>query len=213
MKKVLAILTLYVVCSLRGAAQGETESFTVYKEFKPGLIHLASGKTLKNSMLNIFLKDASLLYKSGSNTMEANMDNIVGVDFDDRKYIKINKELAYLVDSVGANKLYCATLIDVEAYKTMLKNNVNMSYISISDQVQYSTIDLNPQEKQPYPVINHFYYLYNGQIIKVHEREIQRLLDKEQRRLFKTIIGEKDFSWVDEASLVRLLKAITTNAQ
>ena len=208
MKKIITIMLM--MCSgIMLWAQDETFNLTVYKEFKPGIIHMANGKDLANPLLNIFLKNASLLYKSGTLTKEANMDNVLGVDFKDRKYVNIENELAYIVDSVGANRLYCSTLIDIEAYKTLQKNNVNISNMSLGDQISYSTIELERQEDVQMPIINHFYYFYEGKIVKVHEREIWRLLPKEKRRLYKTIISEDRFSWVDAESLMRLLKAIS----
>lgn len=197
-------------------AQNETEQLTVFRDFRPGIIHLANGKELTNPLLNVFLKNSSLLYKRGSQTMEANMDNIVGVDFSDRKYVKVDNKLAYLVDTVGQNKLYCATLIDVDAYQQMLRNNRNITNIdvnnlgtSISGDLSYTTIDLASQNDILLPVISQFYILYNGEMIKAHEREIYRRLSKEQKRMFKTIIGESGFSWVNAESLMKLLKAIS----
>ena len=208
MKRIVVALLLSCLCTgMR--AQDITHNFTLYDEFKPGTIHLADGRKLKNPLLNIFLKNGALLYKSGKLTKEANMDNIVGVDFDDRKYVKIEDELAYIVDSVGENRLYCSTLIDVEAYKTLQKNNVNISNLSLGDQISYSTIELEKQDGIQMPIINHFYYLYNGKMIRVHEREIGRLLPKDKRRLYKTVISQDKFSWVKAESLMQLLKVIT----
>jgi hypothetical protein len=212
MKKV--ILTLLATCMMGVvSAQDETRDFTVYKNFKPGVIHMANGKDLKNPLLNIFMKRSTLLYMSGPFAKEANMDNVLGVDFDDRKYLKINGELAYFVDSVGSNRLYCATLIDIEAYKSLQKNNVNISNLSLGDQISYSTIDLEHRDSIQMPVIEHFYYLYEGQFIRVHEREISRMLPKEKRRLYKTVISQDDFSWVDKDSLLKLLRMISMKSE
>ena len=211
MKKYFAFfLSLMLLGANVCFAQDNTKDLTVYKEFKPAVIHMANGKTVKTSFGNIFLKNAALLYKQGSATMEANMDPIVSVEFGSKHYLKIDKMLAELVDTVGANKLYCATLIDLDAYKAMLRNNVNISNLSLGDQISYATIDLSPQDGVQLPLIRHFYYLYNGEIIKVHEREIsRRLKDKEKKRMYKTIISMSDFTWVDTASLMKLLKAIS----
>jgi hypothetical protein len=209
MKKIITIMLMMCSCIMLWA-QDETFNLTVYKEFKPGIIHMANGKDLVNPLLNIFMKQSTLLYMSGNYAKEANMDNVLGVDFDDRKYIKINGELAYLVDSIGANRLYCVTLIDIDAYKSLQKNNVNISNLSLGDQISYSTIDMENRDSIQMPVIERFYYLFDGKYIKVHEREISRLLPKEKRRLYKTIISQDGFSWIDKQSLLQLLKAIST---
>jgi hypothetical protein len=131
------------------------------------------------------------------------------VDFDDRKYINIDNQLAAALDTVGNNILYCISLIDVDAYNQMLRNNVNITNLSFSDHMSYSTIDLTAYEDQELPIIYIFYYLYNGKLVRVHEREISRLLDKEKKRRYKTILSLPEFNWTDRESLVNLLKAIT----
>ena len=208
MKKLFVLL--FLVCAGMMNAQEVTKEFTVYKNFKPGVIHMANGRDLKNPLLNIFMKNSSLLYVSGTYSMEANMDNVLGVDFDDRQYIKIEGKLAYFVDSVGANKLYCVTLIDMDAYKSLMKNNVNISNLSLGDQISYSTIDLEQRDSIQMPVIDIFYYLFEGKFVRVHERELSRILPKEKKRLYKTIISQDNFSWLDKKSLMQLLKFIST---
>lgn len=141
--------------------------------------------------------------------MEANMEPVVAVDIDTLHFLKIDNMLAQFVDSVGENKLYCITLIDIESYKTILRNNVNISNLSLGDQISYATIDLSSQEGVQLPLIRHFYYIYNGELIRVHEREISRRLKKENKRIYKTVISLDGFSWVDASSLMTLLKAIS----
>jgi hypothetical protein len=205
-------LTAFVMLLLGASvcfAQDETKNLTAFREFKPAVVHMANGTTVKTKFANIFLKNAALLFLRGENTMEANMEPIVSVDINDQRYVKIDDMLALEIDSVGENVLYCATTIDLVSYKTMLRNNVNISNISFGDNVSYSTVDLTPEEGMPLPLIPHFYYYYNGEMVKVHEREISRRLSKEKKRAYKTIISLPDFSWVDAESLVTLLKAIS----
>ena len=98
-KSTLFIIMMLVAQSL--SAQIRTEKLTVYKQFKPSTIMLKDGRELKQPLTNIFLKNSSLLYMNGTNSMEANMDNIISVKFDDRQYIKIDTMLYYLVDTIG----------------------------------------------------------------------------------------------------------------
>lgn len=210
MKKLLtALLTCLFVAEGVAFAQDNTWNLTLFQEYKPAVVHMTDGRNVKARLSNIFLKNASLLFKRGDATMEANMEPIVSVDFDTLHYVKIDNMLALEVDSVGANKLYCAILIDLVSYKTMLRNNVNISSLSLGDQISYSTIDLTPQEGVQLPLVRHYFYLYNGEIFRVHEREITRRLPKEKKRMFKTVIGLSDFSWNEDNSLMKLLKAIS----
>ena len=212
MKRLIMICGAVIALLTSAQAQGVTEELTFYPNFKPAVIHMASGKDINNPLTNIFLKNASLLFMKGSLAMEANMDPIIGVDFDDHQFIKIDNMLACVLDSVGKNRLYCATVIDVEAYNQMLRNNVNITSFSLTDQMSYTTIDLNNGDNA-LPIINHFYYMYNGEIIKVHERELSRILPKSKRRIYKTIISMDGFQWVDRKSLVTLLEAISKEGE
>ncbi len=212
MKKIIFSFAMMLL-AFNANAQGVVEKLTVYNEFRPAVVHLSSGRDIKNQFTNIFLKNASLLFKQGVNTMEANMETIAGVDFDDHKYVKIEKMLACQLDTVGQNALYCATVIDIPAYEQMLRNNVNLTNFSLfdastSDQMSYTSIDL--QDDVQMPLVNHYFFRLNGKFVKAHDRELSRMLSKEQKRRMKTIMATDSFSWVDRDSLVRLLKAISS---
>ena len=212
-KKIL--LTLFVMAALVCSAQKRTTQATVYKQFKPSVISLTNGHTTKQSLTNVFLKNSSLIYLKGEYTMEANMDNILTVEFDDRKYININNQLAYMVDSVGENILYRIDLLDLVAYNQQIRNNINISNMDFENGgISTTTMDLNGEEDYKFPVIANYYFFYNGQYVKVHEREVSRVLpkDKDLRRKYRTIIGMDDFSWTKDESLIQLLKAITVKA-
>lgn len=209
MKKGFFILVMCML-SIGSMAQKKTLSVTRYKEFRPSVITFTDGHQSKQSLTNIFLKNSSLLFLRGEYTMEANMDNILSVDFTgDRLFVAINKQLAYPVDTVKANILYCIELFDQDTYEQNLRNNVNISNISLGDQISTSTIDMNNEDDHKLPVFRHYWMLLNGEFVKVHERDLSRKLSKEKRTMMKRIIALPDFSWQDEESLKKLLRAIT----
>lgn len=209
MKKLLTLLIVTLGIAGSALAQKRTTMPTFYREYRPAVITFTDGHKSKNAFTNVFLKNASLLFLKGSQSMEANMDNIAAVDFDDRSFVAIDKKLAYLVDSVGSNALYCIELFDKDTYERNLKNNVNISSLDIGDQISMSMVDLNGEEDYKLPVFRHYYYLYNGKFVKVHERDIARSLSKEKRTMMKRIMALPDFSWVEVSSLMQLLKAIS----
>ena len=216
MIKKTILLTAFAILGLTATAQVKTTRATLYNQFKPSVITLKNGKTIKQSLTNVFLKNSSLVYLQGEYTMEANMETIAAVEFEGRKYVNINNQLAYLADSVGPNKLYKIDLFDMDAYNQQIRNNINISNLGFeNDGLSTTTIDLNNEEDYKLPIYSHYYYYYNGETIKVHEREISHHLpkDKELRRKYRTIIGLESFSWTDEASLMQLLKAISGNHQ
>ena len=203
--------TLFIIMMLVSqslSAQIRTEKLTVYKQFKPSTIILKDGRKLKQPLTNIFLKNSSLLYLSGSNSMEANMDNIVSVTFDDRQYVKIDSMLYYLVDTIGNDALYRATVIDLPAYNQQLKNNKILTNIEFGDQVQTSYVDISNEDDYKLPLIDLFYFRYKDKFVRTHERNLGRILPKDKQRMLKTFVNLPDFSWTDEKSLLKLLKAL-----
>ena len=183
----MALLTL---CAT--AQEKRTTQATLYPQFKPSTIRLKDGRILKQPLTNVFLKNSSLVYLKGSYTMEANMDNIDAVVFDDRTFIAINKQLAYQVgESVGSNILYRIDIFDMKAYEAQLRNNVNISNLDLGDIIGVSTIDMNNEEDYKFPVFRHFYFLFNGEFVKVHERDLSKKLTKEGR----TRAEQQMFQW------------------
>ena len=202
----LFIITCMVVLS--AFAQQKTGGATVYKQFKPATIQLTNGQVITQPLANIFLKNSSLLYMKGENAMEANLNNILSVTFDDRKYVKIDSLLVYLVDSVGKDALYKATVIDLVSYKTNLLNNRNITSLDLGEQISYANVDISNEDDYLFPLIDIYYYRYHGQYVKVHERNLSRIIPKDKKRMMKTLIGQDSFSWTDEKSLLELLKWI-----
>ena len=207
MKKTALLLFMTCLASTL-MAQERTTNLTVYKNFKPSIILLKDGRVLKQPLTNIFLKNSSLLYLHGTTSMQANMDNIVSVKFDDRLYNKIDTVLAYEVDSVGDKKLYKATIIDQIAYRQQLRNNQVITNLQMGDQLSTTTMNLNGDEDYKFPLIDLFFYRINGKIVKVHERDLSRVLSKEQKRMMRTFLTMPDFSWTDEKSLMELLRKL-----
>lgn len=214
MKKQLLSLLL-LMTGLTTSAQEKTTMATLYKEFKPSVIYLTDGRKLKQSLTNVFLKNSSLVYLHGTYTMEAKMSNIRRVEFEDQTFEVVDEQLATIVDSIGDDCIYRVDYLDMEAYEGQLKNNVQISSMSLGEQISTSTINMNNEDDYKFPLVHKYYMRYGGEVFHVHEREIWRRLpkDKDVRRMFKTIIGEQGFSWTDDTSVVRLLKAIRQTKQ
>ena len=112
------------------------------------------------------------------------------------------------------NIIYRIDIFDLEAYNQQIRNNVNITAIPsfTGDMISTSSTDLNNEGDYKLPLFPHFYFLYNGELIKAHEREISRRLpkkDKEVNRKYRTVIEMKGFSWTNNESLSQLLRAIT----
>lgn len=213
MKKLVLSATVLLMAAFKVAAQEVTPQLTAFPEFRPATVYMADGKKIDIPMANIFLKNSSLLYLSGELTKEANTKNLLRVDFKDRSYIRIDSVLAYQVDSVGSNALFCAKVLDIKAYKQTLMNNANITNLDLNDlltmnMIQYSTIDIQDAKDIHFPVIPLYYYRLGDKFVLVHERHLKRALDKEGRRRMESVMNLPDFSWTDEKFLLKILEVI-----
>ena len=208
MKRNILIVLLAIAGIVSSHAQQVTPALTVYKEFRPAKVMLADGKILNLSLANIFLKNSSLLYKSGLETKEANMNTVLRVDFKDRSYLRIDTLLAYQVDTVGHDVLYCAQMIDMDSYRQQIANNREITSLDLNDMIGYTTVDLQDEQDIHFPIKNVFVFRINGKFVIAHERSMKRLLTKEKRRILASAIAVPGFSWNDEKSLMNLLKMI-----
>ena len=191
------------------AQDDNTSRVTAFNDFRPAQVSLTDGRTLKVPKANIFLKHSTLIYKSGNSVKEANMRTVKAVDFDDRHYVKIDTVLAFLIDTVEANAVYQQQVIDREAYEASFRNDRMITGIQFGEQINLITLDPQRDSTAVYPVINTFYYKYNGKMVKVHDRELWRMLPKEKRRIMQSMMAEEGFSWTRRESVVRMLQALT----
>ena len=212
MKK-LVLSAMLLMAAFKVAAQEVTPQLTAFPEFRPATVYMVDGKKMDIPMANIFLKNSSLLYLSGELTKEANTKNLLRVDFKDRSYIRIDSVLAYQVDSVGSNALFCAKVLDIKAYKQTLMNNSNITNLNLNDlltmnMIQYSTIDIQDTKDIHFPVIPLYYYRLGDKFVLVHERNLKRAFDKEDRRRMESVMNLPGFSWTDEKFLLKILEVI-----
>lgn len=213
MKKLVLLSTMLMLVAFKGTAQEVTPQLTAFPEFRPATVYMADGKKLDIPMANIFLKNSSLLYISGELTKEVDTKNLMRVDFKDRSYFRIDSVLAYEVDTVGANALFCAKVLDLKAYRQLIANNSNITNLNINDLanmniLQYTTIDINDVSDIHFPVIPLYYFRVNNQFVLVHERNLKRFFDKENRRRMESVMNLPDFSWTDEKFLLKILEII-----
>ena len=179
-----------------------------FDEFHPAVITMNDGKKVSVSQANIFLKGDVLLYKKGKSVLEAKMDNISNVDIADSHFMRVDTMLAEVIDTIGQDLLLCSTLIDIDAFKTMLENSREITSLEIRSMVSFSSIDLIADEDRLYPLAKYYFVFTNGKPLSANERSLSAIVPKDKRRIFKTIISLPDFSWGDPQSLKRILKAV-----
>ena len=211
MKRILlSLLVVFWAVILYAQPQNSSQRITIYSKFKPAVITLINGQVITVPQANIFLKESRLIYRNiNQQIMEAKLSNIKTVDFDDRHYERIDTMLAWRVDTVGKNALYCVTKIDMVSLHNNIINSRDMTNIDLSNELlNITTLDID-RDNMEYPLVNMFFYRYNGKIIPVHEREITRRITKKKLYDYKVVTSLATFSWTDIKSLLSLLKTIS----
>ncbi|MBM6991986.1 MAG: hypothetical protein I3J02_01770 [Prevotella sp.] len=211
MKKIIVLILLaFIARGLQAQTTNSTHRILVYPQFKPASITLMNGKVVTVPLANIFLKRSSLIYHSlGGKNMEARLSNIKSVDFDDRHYERIDTMLAWRVDTVGRNALYCVSKIDIASLRNAMLNSRSMTNLELSSSMLNTTTLDVPLDDIEYPIINVYFYVYNGKTFPVHEREITRRIPKSKLYDYKIVTSLPTFSWTDPQSLIDLLRRIS----
>lgn len=187
----------------------QNNSLMGYNSFKPAIVTFKSGKTLKVQQANIFLKNSTLLYKHGTQIMQAKMDDIQYVDFDDRHYEHVDTVLAYRIDSVGDNLLLCAPLLDLEAFQRQMANNREITHLNLGEVASIVTTELKTEEDNGYPIFNRYLFYVKGKVIKAQDRPCLQVIPKNRRREYKTLLGSENFNWNNPDCLRKVLNLIS----
>lgn len=205
-------LMLLAVASVAAKAQ-KTDTILhramAYEKFIPARITMTNGKTIKVGQANVFLKNSTLLYKSGSKTMQASMPTVKYVDFADRRYERLDTLLAYEVDTIGKNRLMCAPMIDLEALRRTMSNNTVIDHLDLSYMVSVNSFELEQTDDMDIPIFNQYFFVINGKVVKAGDRYTSRVVPKDKRRLYRDLVEREQFDWESPQSLIAILYLLT----
>lgn len=215
MKKIAVTLLFALAMATISMAQvpyGRTDCVTIFPDYRPAKILMASGNVLKVKEANVFLKNSSLMYKDRfGKDMEANMSLVKSVSFADREFMVFNGQLAELIHTCGNNRLIRVLTIDQDALKGEILNQSNITSVSglISGDVLGITRDVVHEDQMRFPVIAQYYYVIDGKEMKCHEREVSHKISKSKRETYKIATARGAFNWANEDDLKSLLDELS----
>lgn len=211
MKKIICMICLIAMSVMSAMAQidgGRSKSVTMFPNYVPATITLTSGGLNHQKQANIFLKNGSLIYMKGSTVMEANMDVIKSVKFGDRNFIKMNKELVEVIDSIGPNLLVLSRIINQEDLKHEMLNSSTITNINIGDQLGVTRLDANA-DQLVYPVDETYYFIIGKKHIAARDREARVAAGRKRVDAFDSIVRSYGFSWKDKEYLMKILEVLS----
>ena len=185
---------------------------TLYPAFSPATIYLADGRVVKERNANIFLKNATLVYKSGGVVKKVKPSLISKVQFADATYYRVDTLLASVVDSVQGAALYRASVIDIEAYNELVTASTSVTDVILAEYVSVGTVERTAAEDKDYPLIDYYFMDFQDRQVQMEDRKLYRIVPKNKRRLYKNAISAPGFSWTSPESLCKLMELILSSS-
>lgn len=206
-KTILFLFALLWVSGVTMAQQAQVERRSkipfAYKDFKDGNIEFAFGKD-KIYKANIFLKDASLLYKNDTTVMKANLFGVISVDFGDALYRKTGDRMGKVIEQKGEVFLTVVTTIDTDRMREDARSGRNSTFLDLPEFNLF--IDTNADywaegEGSSWPLKDEYFFVVKGEAIPAAEKIVKKSISADKRNDFKELMKNRKWSWKDANSL------------
>ena len=206
-KTILFLSALLWVSGVTMAQQAQVERRSkipfAYKDFKDGNIEFAFGKD-KIYKANIFLKDASLLYKNDTTVMKANLFGVISVDFGDALYRKTGDRMGKVIEQKGEVFLTVVTTIDTDRMREDARSGRNSTFLDLPEFNLF--IDTNADywaegEGSSWPLKDEYFFVVKGEAIPAAEKIVKKSIRADKRNDFKELMKNRKWSWKDANSL------------
>ena len=206
-KTILFLFALLWVSGATMAQQAQVERRSkipfAYKDFKDGNIEFAFGKD-KIYKANIFLKDASLLYKNDTTVMKANLFGVISVDFGDALYRKTGDRMGKVIKQKGEVFLTVVTTIDTDRMREDARSGRNSTFLDLPEFNLF--IDTNADywaegEGSSWPLKDEYFFVVKGEAIPAAEKIVKKSIRADKRNDFKELMKNRKWSWKDANSL------------
>lgn len=206
-KTILFLSALLWVSGATMAQQAQVERHSkipfAYKDFKDGNIEFAFGKD-KIYKANIFLKDASLLYKNDTTVMKANLFGVISVDFGDALYRKTGDRMGKVIEQKGEVFLTVVTTIDTDRMREDARSGRNSTFLDLPEFNLF--IDTNADywaegEGSSWPLKDEYFFVVKGEAIPAAEKIVKKSIRADKRNDFKELMKNRKWSWKDANSL------------
>ena len=200
-KTILFLFALLWVSGATMAQQAQVERRSkipfAYKGFKDGNIEFAFGKD-KIYKANIFMKDASLLYKNDTTVMKANLFGVISVDFGDALYRKTGDRMGKVIEQKGEVFLTVVTTIDTDRMREDARSGRNSTFLDLPEFNLF--IDTNADywaegEGSSWPLKDEYFFVVKGEAIPAAEKIVKKSIRADKRNDFKELMKNRKWSW------------------
>lgn len=212
MKRHLLLLVLFLLAATASLHAQQNQqirrSRTVFEfpEFRKAKIRQSFGRFVE-AEANIYLKDASLVYKQDGKIMHAYTKGIYGVVFDDSlEYVKVDSAMCRVIAKQGYNSLLCKTTVNLTRYKEEESGGTGLDFFEMSDFNVFMNLNEDKRDDDlGIPLQEKYYFSVRGRIVNANESEFKKSMDPGQLDAFKVLMKNRMWSWRDPESLKMLL--------
>lgn len=207
----LALLTMLPASAQQARTDKRSDSQLVFSEFKDAKVRQSFGRVTR-AKCNIMYKNSALCFLDNEGKIrQAMVQNIFGVDFDSCRYQKVDTlAMGLVVAEQDGMMLLRVTTIDMDRYRELTQGGTDMPFLDI-DMGGYASnqfIDLSgaeQQNNQGYPLKDKWFFrLKDGKCIPATEKNVKKHVKADLKSAFKTLMGDRWWSWKDEESLKKL---------
>ncbi len=209
MKKIIILLLALLATGQTFAQQQKEDKRSqtqfAFPTFQDAKVLQPFGRFVK-AKANILLLKSTLCYMEGDKVKEAYVKNILGVEFDSVKYVKVDSVMGRVIATKGYNQLVCVTTIDRKQYEAETQGGENLPYFFMENSGLF--LDLDPERQQipkGLPLKDKFYFICKGKPVPANESKIKRIVRPDMKRAFKSLMEDRWWSWKDAESLKQLL--------
>ncbi len=201
----LLLLTVLPLSAQQQTADVRTHSIFAFPEFSDAKVLQPFGRYTK-AKANILLKNSTLCFVKDDKVMEAYVQNVLGVEFDSIRYMKVDDRcMGRVVASKGYNYLLEVTTIDAKKLQAETTGGDNLPFLDIPDAGAFFEIDGQAFEfDKGYPLTHRYYFSIMGKIIKANESAFKPYVRPEMKKAFKNLMADHFWSWNDIPSLTQL---------
>ena len=210
MKKLCLSCLIALLCAFTMQAQQQLERKRslipfVYPEFRDAKVLQTFGRSVQ-AKANILLRNGALCYLEGDKILQAYTQNILGVEFDSVRYMKVDSAMGRVVAQKGYNYLLCVTRVDMDKYRAETTGGENLPFFEIDElnvfiEMQHDVRD----EDKGLPLEDEYYFSIMGQVIPANESKFEKFVRPELMKQFKELMENRVWSWKEEEDLVELL--------
>ena len=175
----------------------------IYPEFKEARVNQPFGRHT-TARVNFSLDDGALYFLDDNDKIRrAYVKNIISVEVDSTTFLKVDSIFGQVIATRDYNYLVRVTVVDKQIYG---QENIDIATMMSMGGLFFkeSILALEEEMAQGYPLKDVYYFVLRGKVVPARENAVKKCIAPEYKTAFKTLMGDRWWSWHDAKSLEKL---------